>query len=185
MKKKIVIAITGASGAIYAQSLIEKLEQSEHVELLSVVMSEVAKQVWETEIGTKPNFTSKQYQSDNFYAPFASGSSVQDSMIILPCTMGTMAKIAGGIADNLITRAADVFLKEKKQLIIVPRETPFNLIHVRNMEQLILAGAQIIPASPSFYANPKSIDDLVSHFTDRILDQLSIPTKAYRWGSEK
>lgn len=185
MKKKIVIAITGASGAIYAQSLIQKLEQSEQLESLSVVMSDVAKQVWETEIGLKPNFASKQYQANDFYAPFASGSSVQDSMIIIPCTMGTMAKIANGIADNLITRAADVFLKEKKQLIIVPRETPFNLIHVRNMEQLILAGAQIIPASPSFYAKPKNIDDLVSHFTDRILDQLDIPNQAYRWGSGK
>jgi 4-hydroxy-3-polyprenylbenzoate decarboxylase len=185
MKKKVVIAITGASGAIYAQSLIQKLEQSEHVESLSVVMSDVAKQVWETEIGTTPNFASTLYQANDFYAPFASGSSVQDSMIIIPCTMGTMAKIANGIADNLITRAADVFLKEKKQLIIVPRETPFNLIHVKNMEQLILAGAQIIPASPSFYAKPKNIDDLVSHFTDRILDQLSIPTQAYRWGISK
>ena len=185
MKKKIVIAITGASGTIYAQSLLQKLEQSEQVESLSVVMSDIAKQVWKTEIGTKPNFASKQYKPDDFYAPFASGSSVQDSMVIIPCTMGTMAKIAGGIADNLITRAADVFLKEKKQLIIVPRETPFNLIHVKNMEQLILAGAQIIPASPSFYAKPKNIDDLVSHFTDRILDQLSIPTQAYRWGISK
>ncbi len=182
MKKKIVIAITGASGVIYAQNLIQKLEHSKSVESLSVVMSDVAKQVWETEIGTKPAFNSKQYQSDDFYAPFASGSSVQDSMIIIPCTMGTMAKIANGIADNLITRAADVFLKEKKQLIIVPRETPFNLIHVRNMEQLILAGAQIIPASPSFYAKPKTINDLVNHFTDRILDQLNIPTQAFRWG---
>ncbi len=182
MKKDIVIAITGASGAIYAKNLIEKLENSQAVGKLSIVMSDTAKQVWEAELDESPKFQSKVYDINNFYAPFASGSSAPDSMIIIPCTMGSMAKVAHGIADNLISRAADVMLKEKKQLIIVPRETPYNLIHVKNMELLILAGAQIIPTSPSFYAKPKNLNELVSHFTDRILDQLNIPNQAYRWG---
>ena len=180
-KKRIVIAVTGASGAIYAQRLIEKLERHPDVTELSVVMSDVANEVWKTEIGTTPVFSAKTYAADDFYAPFASGSSVRDSFVIIPCTMGSMAKIAGGIADNLITRTADVFLKEKKQLIIVPRETPYNLIHVRNMETLILSGAQIIPASPSFYSKPADINALVDSFVYRIMDHLGLSNQGFRW----
>jgi flavin prenyltransferase len=181
MKKSIVIAVTGASGAIYAKHLIEKLEQDKNELEIHIVFSKIARQVWETEIGTPACFRSTLYDENDFSAPFASGSSVKDSMIIIPCTMGSMAKIANGIADNLITRAADVFLKEKKQLIIVPRETPYNLIHVKNMEKIILAGGQIIPASPSFYSKPQNINELVDYFIDRILDQIGIQNSGFRW----
>ncbi len=180
-KKRIVVAITGASGAIYAKRFVEKLEKHPDVSELSIVMSKTATEVWKTEIGSEPKFWSKPYDENNFYAPFASGSSVADSMIIVPCTMGTMAKIAGGIADNLICRSADVFLKEKKQLIIVPRETPYNLIHIKNMERLILAGAQIIPASPSFYSKPSTINDLIDNFLFRIMDNIGLSNDGYRW----
>lgn len=180
-KKKIVVAITGASGSIYANQLIKTLEIHPHVSQLSIVMSETAKIVWETELESKPIFRSKQYTNTDFHAPFASGSSVFDALVIIPCSMGSLAKIAHGIADNLISRAADVTLKEKKQLIIVPRETPLNLIHIRNMEQLTLAGATIMPATPSFYQKPKTIDEIINNFCNRILDLLDLDNESFRW----
>jgi 4-hydroxy-3-polyprenylbenzoate decarboxylase len=180
-KKQILVAVTGASGSMYAQRLIEKLENEKDKVHLSIVFSDIAYKVWETEIGTSPKFGEKIWGENDFMAPFASGSSVCDAMIVVPCTMGSMSKIAHGIADNLITRAADVVLKEKKQLIIVPRETPFNLIHIQNMEKLILAGAQILPASPSFYSCPKTIEDLVDTLVFRIMDQIGISHEGFKW----
>ncbi|HKK66960.1 MAG TPA: UbiX family flavin prenyltransferase [Bacteroidales bacterium] len=182
MSKRIVIAITGASGSIYAKRLIEKLEHVDNPPQLAIIMSSVAREVWKTELDSKPVFNHKQYEPDDFMAPFASGSSVWDSMIVVPCTMGSLGKIANGIADNLITRAADVFLKERKQLILVPRETPFNHIHLENMRQLNLAGALIMPASPSFYSRPQSIDELADSLVHRMMDHLGYPPpSAYRW----
>ncbi|MDA3820082.1 MAG: UbiX family flavin prenyltransferase [Candidatus Delongbacteria bacterium] len=178
----IVIAITGASGCIYAKRLIKKLENTKNAPCISIIMSEVAKQVWKTELGVLPEFKHKMYHEKDFMAPFASGSSVADSMVVIPCTMGSLGKIAHGIADNLITRAADVILKEKKQLIMVPRETPLNLIHIENMKLLSLAGATIIPACPSFYAKPSSIHELVDTIVDRVLDHLGYASEsATRW----
>jgi flavin prenyltransferase len=178
----IVIAITGASGCIYAKRLIEKLENTKNAPDISIIMSEVAKLVWKTEMGVLPEFRHKMYHENDFMAPFASGSSVAGKMVVIPCTMGSLGKMAHGIADNLVTRAADVILKEKKQLILVPRETPFNLIHIENMKLLSLAGATIIPACPSFYSKPENINELVDTVVDRVLDHLGhAPDSAGRW----
>lgn len=182
MKKKIVIAVTGASGSIYVKRLIEKLKKQKDQPEIALIFSETAKIVWKTEVGNNPQFNIKVYDEKDFLAPFASGSSVWDSMVVIPCTMGSLGKIAGGIADNLITRAADVFLKEKKQLILVPRETPYNLIHIENMKKLTLAGSLILPATPSFYSNPQSVEDVVDTVVYRVLDHLGFSNNdAFRW----
>ncbi|MBC7399138.1 MAG: UbiX family flavin prenyltransferase, partial [Mucilaginibacter sp.] len=157
MKKKIVIAITGASGAIYAKLLLDRLQHlNSQVEEVAVVMSDNAKQVWKFELDnedyTKSSF--KFYAKTDFMAPFASGSAKFDTMVIIPCSMGTLGRIAGGISDDLVTRAADVILKERRKLILVARDTPFNLIHIRNMATVTEAGGIICPAVPSYYNKP-------------------------------
>ena len=119
-----------------------------------------------------------------FFAPVASGSANYSAMVVIPCSMGTIGRIASGTSDNLIIRAADVMLKEKRKLIIVPRESPYNLIHLRNMETLLLAGAHIIPASPSFYSHPKTVDDVVSTIVDRVLSQLGYGEDLYEWNGK-
>jgi len=183
--KKIVIAITGASGSVYANGLLTKLlavktQWSE----LSVVMTENAKEVWKTELGNESwkEHPVKFYSTTDFSAPFASGSGQYDTMIIIPCSMGTLGRIASGISNDLITRAADVVLKERRKLICVVRETPYNLIHIRNMEAITLAGGIICPATPSFYSRPKTIDEVASTVTDRVLDLAGIDIKTFRWG---
>ncbi len=183
--KKIVIAITGASGSVYANGLLTKLfsvktQWSE----LSVVMTENAKEVWKTELGNESwkEHPVKFYSTTDFSAPFASGSGHYDTMIIIPCSMGTLGRIASGISNDLITRAADVVLKERRKLICVVRETPYNLIHIRNMEAITLAGGIICPATPSFYSQPKTIDEVASTVTDRVLDLAGIDIKTFRWG---
>ncbi len=184
---KIVIAITGASGSIYAKVLLEKLigltNQSSEIAL---VMSHNAKEVWQYELGNKAyeNYAVKHYASTDFMAPFASGSSAFNTMIIAPCSMGTLGRIAAGISDSLITRAADVMLKERKKLILMARETPYNLIHIRNMETITLAGGIIAPATPSFYSRPQTIEEVAATVTDRLLDLAGIQHKSYRWGIE-
>lgn len=181
--KQIVLAITGASGAIYTDVFMQKMYQlRSQYKKLDLVISETGMAVWQHEREKAlPEYSGRQYDENDFYAPFASGSSVCDTMIIMPCTMGTLGKIANGIADNLIARAADVVLKEKKQLILVPRETPYNLIHVENMKKLILAGAEIIPANPGFYAKPDSLESLAGHFCDRIIDRIGLNHDGFRW----
>ena len=170
---KIVVAITGASGAIYAKQLLDFLKHTEHQ--IDIAYSDNARIVWNDELGGKfEDYGYPTYSKKNFKAPFASGSAKYDQMVIIPCSMGTMGRIAHGISDDLITRAADVFLKEKRKLILVPRDTPFNLIHVENMKLLMLAGASIIPAIPSFYSKPKSIDEVVNTVVSRVLDQMGI-----------
>jgi 4-hydroxy-3-polyprenylbenzoate decarboxylase len=149
--RKIILAITGASGSIYAQMLMERLTGlKEPPEEIAVVFSDNARAIWEFETGAK--FTAKglakEYNNKDFFVPFASGSSDFDTMIICPASMGMLGRIAGGTSEDLIARAADVMLKERRRLILVPRETPYNLIHIRNMETLTLAGAIICPASP-------------------------------------
>src|SRR5258706_4612540 len=163
--KKAVIAITGASGSIYAAILLNKLcAAKDQWTDLSVVMTENAREVWRTELGNESynEYPLKFYTTNNFSAPFASGSGQYDTMIIIPCSMGSLGRIASGISNDLITRAADVILKERRKLICVVRDTPYNLIHIRNMETITLAGGIICPATPSFYSKPPTIEQLAS-----------------------
>ncbi len=183
--KKIVVAITGASGAIYPKILIDKLlTVKEQWADLAVVMTENAKQVWTTELDNEEysNLPVKFYSQQDFTAPFASGSGQYNTMIIIPCSMGTLGRIANGISNDVITRAADVILKERRQLICVARDTPYNLIHIRNMETITLAGGIICPATPSFYSKPKTIEEVAATVVDRVLDLAGINIKTYRWG---
>lgn len=183
-KRKIILAITGASGSIYAQKLLEKLKaQKEPPSEIAVVFSDTAKEIWEFELGEKfiPVSPAKVYENYNFYAPFASGSSTYDTMVICPASMGTLGRIAGGTSDDLICRAADVMLKERRRLIMVPRETPYNLIHIRNMEILTRSGAIICPATPNFYCKPITIDDLVMTVVDRIISLAGFENDSYHW----
>jgi 4-hydroxy-3-polyprenylbenzoate decarboxylase len=182
--RKIILAITGASGAIYAQQLILKLRGVQNPpDEIAVIFSDTAKEVWAYETGVKfiPEKPAKEYHNSSFSAPFASGSSSFDTMIICPASMGTTGRIANGTSDDLIARAADVILKERRKLIIVPRETPYNYIHIRNMETLLLAGAIICPASPSFYSKPETIDELILTVVDRIIDLAGFESNSYRW----
>lgn len=184
MKLKIVIGVTGASGAIYAKDLLMKIEKySQQIERCAVVFSDQARQVWQHELGNdNPDYLKfMQYPNDSFFAPFASGSGNYDVMIICPCSMGTLGRLAAGIANDLIARTADVMLKERRKLILVPRETPYNLIHLKNMLELGQAGAIICPASPSFYNKPARIDDLVETVTARILKLAGLKIDSFEW----
>jgi 4-hydroxy-3-polyprenylbenzoate decarboxylase len=183
-KRKIVLAITGASGSIYAYKLLGRLHEIKApVEEIAVIFSDTGKEIWESEIGSKfhNEGSAKEYNNKTYFAPFASGSSRYDTMIICPASMGTTGRIANGTSDDLIARAADVMLKERRRLIIVPRETPYSLIHIENMKKLTLAGAIICPATPSFYSQPKTIDDLVMTVVDRILDLARFDSNGFRW----
>ena len=183
--RKIVVAITGASGSVYAQTLLEKLQAAnKQWDELSVVMTENAKEVWRTELGNEAwkEISVKFYSTTDFSAPFASGSGNYDTLIIIPCSMGTLGRIAAGISSDLITRAADVILKERRKLICVIRDTPYNLVHIRNMETVTLAGGIICPASPSFYSRPASIRELAATVVDRALDLAGIDINTFRWG---
>jgi len=184
---RIIVAVTGASGAIYAKLLFEELQKfllSVEVGQIDVVFSEKAKEVWKHELGVFPDdFPFKIYDNDDFYAPFASGSSSYDVMIVCPCSMGTMGRIANGLSDTLITRAADVMLKERRRLILAIRETPINLIHINNMQMLAQAGAIIAPASPSFYPHPKSVEELAMTVVDRLLQLAGVEKETFRWGN--
>jgi 4-hydroxy-3-polyprenylbenzoate decarboxylase len=182
--RKIVVAVTGASGAIYAKLLIEKLKQlNAPPKEIAVIFSDIAKAIWVEETGSafKADTPVKEYANDSFFAPFASGSSSYDAMIICPASMGTIGRIAGGISDSLITRTADVMLKERRKLIITPRETPYNLIHIENFKTLTLAGAVICPASPSFYNHSQSVNELAMTIVDRIIDLAGFENNAFRW----
>jgi 4-hydroxy-3-polyprenylbenzoate decarboxylase len=182
--RKIILAITGASGSIYALKLLERLSALKAPPSeIAVVFSDTAKEIWEYETGQEffPGPIAKVFENDNFYAPFASGSSTYGTMIICPASMGTMGRIANGVSDDLISRAADVMLKERRRLILVPRETPYNLIHIRNMEIITRAGAIICPATPSFYCKPITIEDLVMTVVDRIISLAGYESDSYHW----
>lgn len=184
--QKIVVAITGASGSIYAQVLLTKLLQlKDHCSELSVILTENAKQVWQTELNNESwkDFDVQYFTQQDFNAPFASGSGQYGTMIIIPCSMGTLGRIAAGISNDLITRAADVILKERRKLICVIRDTPYNLIHIRNMKTVTLAGGIICPATPSFYSKPKTIEEVAATVVDRVIDLAGLPIKTFRWGS--
>lgn len=183
--RKIVVAITGASGSIYAKDLLQKLIllKVQWAEL-SVVMTENAKLVWQTELENDDykKIPATFYGTQDFMAPFASGSGKYDTMIIAPCSMGTLGRIASGISNDLISRSADVILKEKRTLICMVRDTPYNLIHIRNMETVTLAGGVICPATPSFYSRPKTIEEVAATVVDRVLDLAGFDIKTFRWG---
>ena len=183
-KKKIIVAVTGASGAIYAKVLLDKLQLlQEQIETVGMVFSDNAKAVWEYEMGNRDyeKLTFTNYDKNNFFAPFASGSARYETMIICPCSMGTLARIAQGISNDLVTRAADVILKERRKLILVTRDTPLSLIHIDNMKTVTLAGGIVVPASPSFYSKPKTFEDLASTVIDRVLDLAGFENVTYRW----
>ena len=200
---ELTVAITGASGTIYAQRTLQLLAASGVVETINLIMSGTAATVAQVELGVnlKDPDTEKIYQwlglpsdsrlirywrLDNLAAKPSSGSNKQAGMIIVPCSMGTMGAIASGAGTNLIHRAADVCLKEGRKLLLVPRETPYNAIHLENMLRLAHAGACILPASPGFYHRPKTIDDLVEHLCFRILDQFDIPhSKKSQWTGDE
>jgi|SRR3954463_7665401 len=186
-KHKIIVAITGASGALYARILLEKLQLlTDQLETVGLVMSDNAKEVWKFELGNTDyeKFPFNIYNKNDFYAPFASGSAKYDTMIICPCSMGTLARIANGISNDLVTRAADVIIKERRRLILVTRDTPLSLIHINNMKTVTEAGGIICPASPSFYSLPQSLDALATTVIDRVLDLAGLESPAYRWGEE-
>ncbi|MCA1741530.1 MAG: UbiX family flavin prenyltransferase [Bacteroidales bacterium] len=193
-ERRIIVAVTGASGALYAQLLLEQLALPASGPVkTAIVFSANAEQIWEYELGepfslsafrgtaaTGDNLT--LYDNKDFYAPFASGSSRYDTMIIIPASMGMVGRIAHGVSDDLITRAADVMLKERRTLILVPRETPYSLIHLNNMKLLTEAGAIIAPATPSFYTRPDSITALALTVVQRVLDLAGFQAPGKRWG---
>lgn len=185
--KKIAVAITGASGSIYAKLLLQKLAQlKDQLSELSIVMTDNARLVWQTELDdeTHSSFDARYFSTKDFKAPFASGSAKYDALLIIPCSMGTLGRIAGGVSDDLISRAADVMLKERKTLICVVRDTPYNLVHIRNMETVTLAGGIICPASPSFYSKPQNIEEAAQTVVDRVIDLAGLKNESFRWGQE-
>ncbi len=183
--RKLIVAITGASGAIYAKVLLDKLrEAGDQIDKLGIVMSDNAREVWQYELGNQDyrHYPFDFYEKSDFYAPFASGSARYDTMIVCPCSMGTLARIAQGTSSDLTTRAADVILKERRKLILVARETPLSLIHLRNMTSITEAGGIICPATPSFYSLPSDFEALAATVVDRVLSLADIRTNSYQWG---
>jgi 4-hydroxy-3-polyprenylbenzoate decarboxylase len=181
---KLVIAATGASGAIYLQRLLEQIDCAAHE--VHLVMSAYAEKVAKQELDRSriPTGVSR-HSENNMNVPFVSGSARFDAMVIVPCSMATLGRIASGSSDTALLRAADVFLKERRKLILVPRETPWNLIHARNVVTLLEAGAVVLPAIPSFYSRPNSVMAVVDTVVWRILDQIGMPSpSAYRWGEK-
>jgi 4-hydroxy-3-polyprenylbenzoate decarboxylase len=182
--KKIVVSVSGSSGSIYAKILFDKLALlKDQYEKVAVVMSDNAKFNWKYELENEDynNYPFDFYDKKDFMAPFASGSAKYDTMIVCPCSMGMLGRIASGISDDLATRAADVILKERRKLILLVRDAPFNLIHINNMKTLTEAGAIICPASPSFYSKPKTIEELAATVVDRLIDLIGLDQNTYRW----
>jgi 4-hydroxy-3-polyprenylbenzoate decarboxylase len=194
--RRVMIGVTGASGAIYADRLIEILSKS--IERVYVVVSSAGEQVARHELRSESVLLRilsgklvksekeviRQFAIDDLFAPTASGTSAPDAMIITPCSMGTLSRIATGVSGNLLERSADVVMKQRRKLLVCPRETPFNLIHLRNMTSLMEAGAEIIPLMPAFYQKPKNVDDLVDFCVGKILEQLQVPHNLYKpWNS--
>ena len=187
-KHKLAIAITGASGSIYAKVLLDKISKlNDQLDEVSLVFSDNAKEVWSLELGNRnyENYGFKVFAKNDFFAPIASGSAKYSTLIICPCSMGTLARIASGISNDLITRAADVMLKERRKLILVTRDTPLSLIHINNMKTVTEAGAIVCPASPSFYSKPTTFEELAATVIDRVIDLAGLEQDSYRWGSEK
>lgn len=183
--RKIILAVTGASGAIYAKLLMDAfVKLDSQIKKVGVVMSDNAKYVWEFELGNKDyeKYPFDFYDKNDFTAPFASGSAKYDSMVIAPCSMGAIGRIANGISNDLTSRSADVILKERRKLILMARDTPLNLIHLENMSQISRAGGIICPAIPSFYSRPASIEEVAGTVVGRVIDLLDLEQDSYRWG---
>ena len=184
---KLILGLGGSSGAIYARLLLERLANlKSQISEVGIIASKNARINWDLEITNRKieSFGYKVYSQDDFTAPFASGSARFGTMIICPCSMGVLARIAHGLSDDLMTRAADVILKERRKLILVPRETPLSLIHINNMKLLTEAGGIICPAIPSFYSHPQDIEALCLTVVDRVLDLAGLNVDTYRWGQE-
>lgn len=184
---KIAIAVTGASGSVYAKVLLDRLVQvKEQVAEVGLVWSDNALTVWQHELGNKDyeNYPFRVWNKNDFMSPIASGSASYGALIICPCSMGTLGRIAAGMSNDLITRAADVMLKERRKLICVVRETPYNLIHLRNMTTLTEAGGIICPATPSFYSKPQTFEDLADTVVSRALQLAGLTINAYKWGEQ-
>lgn len=182
---RIVVAITGASGSLYAQRLLENLVPTGHE--VHLLLSRYAQAVISEELGGPLRIPEgvRRHGLSSMNLPFASGSNPCDAMVVIPCSMGTLGRIAHGLSDDLILRAADVMLKERRRLVLVPRETPFNLIHLRNLELLHLAGATILPANPSFYSRPSTITEVADTVVARVLDHLGVAHRLVaRWREE-
>ena len=182
---KLVVAIGGASGSIYAKRLLDSLIPLAAEIEVGLVFTQSGNEVWAHEIGEVPAYPFKRYGLRDFRAPFASGSAGWDAMVVVPCSTGGLARIAHGISDDLVGRAADVMLKERRKLVLVVRETPLSSIHLENMLTVTRAGAVVLPASPSFYSNPATIDSLLDTVVGRVLDQLGLPNRLMpRWGAD-
>jgi 4-hydroxy-3-polyprenylbenzoate decarboxylase len=184
-RKKIVIGITGASGAPYARRLVGVLRERDDVEV-AVCVSQTAPDVWSLECGgdLREEVGVPVWGVRDYHAPFASGSAGWQAMVVVPCSMGAAARIAHGISDTLLTRAADVMLKERRSLVVVPRETPLSVVHLENLTKLARAGALVLPAMPSFYGKPATLDDLLDTVIGRILDHLALQhALVRRWGA--
>ena len=183
--KKVVVAVSGSSGSIYAKILLDKLASiPAQWAAIGVVMSDNARLNWQLEVG-EPDFSGYPfdfYAKNDFHAPFASGSARYDTMIVCPCSMGTLARVATGVSNDLLTRAADVVLKERRRLILVARETPLSLIHLNNMVAVTQAGGIVVPACPSFYSRPESMEAVAATVVDRVLDLAGFDLASYRWG---
>jgi 4-hydroxy-3-polyprenylbenzoate decarboxylase len=181
---KLVVGISGASGAPYARRLLDFLaaDGAAHGVEADLVFTTTGRQVWKQELGAEPRYPFRVWKNQDFTAPFASGSSLYDGMVVIPCSAGALSRIAYGISVDLLGRAADVMLKERKRLVLVLRETPLSLVHARAMTQAIEAGAIVMPASPSFYSRPATIDALVDTVVSRVLDRLGLPNALMkRW----
>jgi 4-hydroxy-3-polyprenylbenzoate decarboxylase len=180
---KIVVAITAASGAIYARQLLAELIDSNEVERIALIYSTNARSVAAHEGEKMPHSPKiEEYENDNLFAAPASGSARWDAMVVVPSSVGTIGRVASGVSQTLIERAADVMLKERRRLIFVVRETPYSLIHLRNMTALTEAGAVILPATPSFYSKPQDIEAVCQTVTERITAMLGIEGERYEWG---
>lgn len=187
-KPNIIVALGGASGSIYAKQLLEKLQVlKDRIGRVGVVSTTNAGINWYEEMDETMDlsvFGFPVYANNDFYAPFASGSAGYNVMIVIPCSMGLVGRVAGGISNDLITRSADVILKERRKLIMVVRETPYSLIHINNLKILTEAGVIVCPASPSFYSRPQTIEDIVNTVVDRVIDLAGIEHDSFRWGEE-
>lgn len=184
-KRRIIVAVTGASGAIYARQTLERLASCDAVEHIALVCSGTALKTLPFEGVTLPeNPKIEKFDNDNLFAATASGSSRYDTMIVVPCSVGTLGRIACGLGQTLIERSADVMLKERRGLVLVVREAPYSLIHLRNMAAVTESGAIIVPASPSFYSHPKTIEELTSTVVERVLTIAGIDTPHFEWDKQ-
>lgn len=185
-RKRIIVAVTAASGAVYARLTLEALLESPQVERIALVCSANAREVAEYEGEPLPESGRIDvYRNDDMFAPAASGSARYDAMIVVPCTAGTVGRVAAGVSQSLIERAADVMLKERRPLVLVVREAPYSLVHLRNMAAVTECGAVVVPASPAFYSRPRTVEELCRTVVDRALAHAGIETAHYEWSGRE